>query len=306
MQLPSTFSVASASHPVTLNVLLTILVPGFSERNFGASLSRLLGQEKQREHGRLRDVGLEHVAFDERRAVRDAGFLRPAPRQRHHIGVVLDADRPRAALGSGNHVAAIARPEIHDDVLWRDLRHVEHLFDQLGRRRHPDDVLAGLTGRGFEVVVCAKVVGDRRASSRSTRAWKRSCFSHGIQIIDQILPGSEHLECVLRVGGRNAPSSSARSRRSSCDVGRTTIFAHAIPVTCLGDHQHAVAVSRSMRERPVPASRSTAAATRLQRFVSQQTSLLEWRVRHERQCRVRWHHGSKSYSMPRRIRLYST
>ena len=40
---PSTVSDASASHPVTWNVLFTMRVPGLSARNLGASLSRLLG-----------------------------------------------------------------------------------------------------------------------------------------------------------------------------------------------------------------------------------------------------------------------
>ena len=55
-----------------------------------------------------------------------------------------------AALGGGDHRAAVAGAEVDDVVLRRDLGHVEHLVDERLRRRHPDDVLAGLTDLGFE------------------------------------------------------------------------------------------------------------------------------------------------------------
>ena len=58
----------------------------------------------------------------------------------------------RAALGGGDHRAAVARAEVHQEVLRRDLGHVEHLVDQRLRRRHPDDVLAGLADLGFELL----------------------------------------------------------------------------------------------------------------------------------------------------------
>ena len=65
-------SVSSGVQPEMPNVLATMRVPGLSARNFGASLIEVVGQQEQREHGRLRDVGLEHVALDERRLVADA------------------------------------------------------------------------------------------------------------------------------------------------------------------------------------------------------------------------------------------
>ena len=53
-------------------------MPGARSRNFGASLIQVDRQQEQRQHGRLRDVGRVHVAFDELRLVGDARFLPPA------------------------------------------------------------------------------------------------------------------------------------------------------------------------------------------------------------------------------------
>ena len=59
-----------------------------------------------------------------------ARLLRQPIGQRHHLGIELDADGGGAAAGCGDDVAAIAESQVHDDVLWGDLRHVEHLLDE--------------------------------------------------------------------------------------------------------------------------------------------------------------------------------
>ena len=85
--------------------------------------------------------------------------------------------RARAALRRGDHRAAVAGAEIDHVVLRRHFRHVEHLVDERLRRRHPDDVLAGLADLGSKVVpdwvVCAiehalaAMMSDASAASRT-------------------------------------------------------------------------------------------------------------------------------------------
>ena len=65
-------------------------------------------------------------------------------RKLHHLRIEFDAHCPRAPLGGGNDVAAVAGSEIHDKVLRRDLGQVEHRFYELRGRRHPDDIFARL------------------------------------------------------------------------------------------------------------------------------------------------------------------
>ena len=66
-----------------------------------------------------------------------------------------------AALGRRDDVAAVAGAQIDHVVGRRQLRHVEHLLDERRRRRHPDDVLAGLAdggSKGLAVEAVAVVV----------------------------------------------------------------------------------------------------------------------------------------------------
>ena len=101
-------------------------------------------QQEQRQHRRLRDVGRVHVALREGRLVGHAGGGRLPPRELDEIGVELDAETARAAFGGGDDGAAVARAEIDDEVLRRDLGVVEHLLDHGCARRHPDRILAHL------------------------------------------------------------------------------------------------------------------------------------------------------------------
>src|SRR6266404_3213300 len=92
-----------------------------------------------------REVALRQLVL-----VRDARRLGVPLGERDHLGVVLDAERVRAALCRGDHRAAVARAEIDDVVLRRHAREVEHLVDHRLRRRHPHDVLARLADFGLE------------------------------------------------------------------------------------------------------------------------------------------------------------
>ena len=71
------------------------------------------------------------------------------PTLRYEVLGWQNAERVHAALGGGDDGAAVAGAEIVVDVTGRQLGDVEHLFDQGLRRRHPDDVLAGLPDLGF-------------------------------------------------------------------------------------------------------------------------------------------------------------
>ena len=66
------------------------------------------------------------------------------PRQQHEIQVVFDPNGTYAAFGRGDDDDAVARPEIHDEILRCYFGHIEHGVDQRLRCWHPDDILAGL------------------------------------------------------------------------------------------------------------------------------------------------------------------
>ena len=123
-------------------------VPGRSRSNLGLSVAGCpaAGRARAPSPSRCRPRTCRL-----RRSVRVPQRLprRVASRQRDQLGVVLDAQRARAALGGGDDVAPVARAEVHDEVLRRHRRHVEHLLDQRRRGRHPDHVLAGLSDIGL-------------------------------------------------------------------------------------------------------------------------------------------------------------
>ena len=87
-----------------------------------------------------------------------------------------------AALGRGDHGAAVTRSEIHHEVLRRDLGHVEHLVDERLRRRHPDDVLASLADLGLEWF-CLRglrecICGEERQGCRTERHTEQRSQMH--------------------------------------------------------------------------------------------------------------------------------
>ena len=89
-----------------------------------------------------------------------------ALRQLHHVGVVFDALRAEPALGGGDHRAAVAGAEVHEVVLRRHLRHVEHLLDQRLRRGHPHHVLARLSDGRFERLAPGRAQGRAARTAR--------------------------------------------------------------------------------------------------------------------------------------------
>ena len=124
---------------------------GLQVEELRPELVHVARQEEQRHHVGLRDVRLVHVALDERSLCRErrlaAAFRFDSSTM---SGLYSTPSAVRAALGRRDDVAPVAGAEVHDVVLRRHLRHIEHLLDQLRRRRHPDDVLAFLADRRLE------------------------------------------------------------------------------------------------------------------------------------------------------------
>ena len=125
-------------------------VPGFRSRIFGRSFRLMSGSRNMVITVAFEKSVSNRSAFTNVARAGDAFLLGVALRELDHVRVVLDAEGARAALGGGDHGAAVARAEVHDEVGRRHLGHVEHLVDQGLRRRHPDDVLAFLPDRGLE------------------------------------------------------------------------------------------------------------------------------------------------------------
>ena len=115
-----------------------------------AQLDVDLGQQEHRDDRRLREVGLVEVGLEERCLGGDVLLGGIGLRQLDHVGVVLDPHGGRAALRGGDNGAAVARPEVHDEVLRRHLGHVEHLVHERLRCRHPHHVLARLSDFRFK------------------------------------------------------------------------------------------------------------------------------------------------------------
>ena len=133
-------------------------VPGFRSRIFGRSFRLIDGSRNIVMTSAFERSVSKRSAFTNVARSVDAGFgLRVLLRQLDHVGVVLDAHRARAALGGGDHRAAVARSEVHHDVGLGDLGHVEHLVDHGLRRGHPHHVLAGLADLRLERLLAGRV-----------------------------------------------------------------------------------------------------------------------------------------------------
>ena len=124
--------------------LETTRVPGFMLQDLRAQLQVEVRQQEQRDDRRLREVGLEDVGLDELRQLLTPSFSALCRDRSTMSGLYSTPQRLHAALGGGDHGAAVAGAEIDQDVGRRHLRHVEHAVDQRLRGRNPDHVLAGL------------------------------------------------------------------------------------------------------------------------------------------------------------------
>src|SRR5207247_6795586 len=109
------------------------------------------------------------------------GRLRIALGKRDHVGVVFDAERAGAEFfRCGDCDLAVAGAQIDHIVLRLRLRHVQHAFDDLVRRRDPYHVLALLADVGFEVLLLGVSGGRRYEQNGSERRQDalRNCTKH--------------------------------------------------------------------------------------------------------------------------------
>jgi hypothetical protein len=135
-----------------------------------AQLQVELGQQVEGDHARAREILLEDVAVDDRHAVRDAGALGVALRERGHPRVVLDAHRARAELGRGrDRDAAVARAEVRDEIVRAGLCSAQHRGHHGLGRPEPHDVLADLARLRRVDVVAVRLDGLREGEAREAR-----------------------------------------------------------------------------------------------------------------------------------------
>ncbi len=127
-------------------------------------------QEIHGEDRRLGEIGHEDIALGDLRLAQNPGRLRIALGKRDHVGVVFDPERAGAEFfRCGDCDLAVAGAQIDHIVLRLRLRHVQHAFDDLVRRRHPYHVLALLADVGLEVLLLGVGGGRRYEQNGSER-----------------------------------------------------------------------------------------------------------------------------------------
>ena len=104
-----------------------------------------LRQQVHRDDSGLAEVFLEDIALDDPGLVADTLGGHEAACQFGHVRVVFDSDRVGAQLARGDCNLAVAGAEVKDQILRRDLGHAQHALHELVGRRHPHDILAGLS-----------------------------------------------------------------------------------------------------------------------------------------------------------------
>ena len=111
-----------------------------------------VGQQVHGDHGGFVELFLKNVALADADLVGDTGGACIVLRMQGHLGVVFDAVGPGAKLlGGGDGNDAVTGPQVINDVLARDLGHVEHAGHQLGRGGNPNHILAALAALGLVV-----------------------------------------------------------------------------------------------------------------------------------------------------------
>src|SRR4030095_6813824 len=118
-------------------------------------------QQIHRHHGRLGEVLDEDDAGNDVDTVLDDRAFDVAPREFGPVGVVFDADVLGAILlRRGDRNLPVAGAQVVDEIVLGDLDCLQHPFDESVRRRYPDYVLAGLTGRGLVDVLFGLDLGS--------------------------------------------------------------------------------------------------------------------------------------------------
>jgi hypothetical protein len=94
-------------------------------------------EQEHRDHRRPRQIDIEKIGGQKLGPVSHARLDRALFRGRHEAGVQLDADRPGATPGRGDHGASVTGAQIHDVVARTDLGHLQHGVHEDLRCRYP-------------------------------------------------------------------------------------------------------------------------------------------------------------------------
>jgi hypothetical protein len=139
-----------------------------------------VGQQVQRDHGRVLDVGLEQVLLEELHAVGDALPGRVRPGFRDPVGIDVDAHAARAEpLGGRDGDPTVARPEVVEDVVLADPGDLQHLVDDALARRHVRHL--GLLVERFERLRHRRGRGEGEDGGQGQRREReRPAKPHGI------------------------------------------------------------------------------------------------------------------------------
>src|ERR1043166_2812890 len=162
-----------------VNVFETMRVPGFRSRILGRSLRLISGSRNM-----VITVALEKSLSYKSALVNVALSVTPAEAalrlDSSTISGLYSIPRARAALRRCDHRTPIARAQIDDVILGRDLGHVEHLVDQCLRGRHPYDVFACLADVRLERCDCGWGLG-RDGSRADDQTERQQRPAHGEQ-----------------------------------------------------------------------------------------------------------------------------
>ncbi len=116
----------------------------------GAELLVDRGEQIQRHHRRLADVGLEEVPLPELDEIGHAGLLGVLAGLLDEVGVDLNADPLRPVLPRcADYDASVSAPEIVDDIRFVHVGQLQHAVDDRLGRRHVGHVRL-LFGRHLE------------------------------------------------------------------------------------------------------------------------------------------------------------
>ena len=107
------------------------------------------GEQVDRHHGRAPEVGREDIALLERHSPGHPGTARVLARERHQPRVNLHAEAARAELlRRGDHDAAVARAEVHHEIVLAGAGEREHALDHFVRRGDEGRPLAAVLRLG--------------------------------------------------------------------------------------------------------------------------------------------------------------
>jgi hypothetical protein len=130
------------------------------------------------------EIGLEQILIHEPHAIGDAGLRGVLDRFPDEPWLDLDADAARAVfLCGGDRDAAVARPEVVDDIGGGHVRHLEHHLDDILRRRDVSDVrrLEPLRRREQEGQEQREhhISGAHEAAFYTSGGFKQFCYAAG-------------------------------------------------------------------------------------------------------------------------------